>query len=46
LESWEIEQLWPLIAVASGMAMLIVVRHKTNINRLLDGSETKIGKKD
>jgi glycerol-3-phosphate acyltransferase PlsY len=46
LEPWEIEQLWPLIAVASGMALLIVLRHKTNIKRLLDGSESKIGQKD
>ena len=46
LKPWEIEQLWPLIAVASGMALLIVLRHKTNIKRLLDGSESKIGHKD
>jgi glycerol-3-phosphate acyltransferase PlsY len=46
LESWEIDKLWPLIAVASCMALLIVLRHKTNIKRLLDGSELKIGHKD
>lgn len=41
-ESWKIQQLWPLIAAATGMALLIVLRHKTNIKRLLEGSESKI----
>ncbi|MHC4836080.1 MAG: glycerol-3-phosphate 1-O-acyltransferase PlsY [Planctomycetota bacterium] len=43
---WDFVRLWPLMVAAVLMALLIVVRHRTNIRRLLDGSETKIGQKD
>ncbi|MHC5138276.1 MAG: glycerol-3-phosphate 1-O-acyltransferase PlsY [Planctomycetota bacterium] len=46
IDSWKLSQLWPLVLAAVLMALLIVVRHRTNIRRLLDGSETKIGQKD
>ena len=37
-------QLWPLLAFAAAMALLIVIRHRTNIRRLLSGTESKIGR--
>ena len=41
----QIGQLWPLATFATAMAALIVVRHRTNIRRLLNGTENKIGQK-
>jgi glycerol-3-phosphate acyltransferase PlsY len=46
IETWQLSQLWPLLLMAFVMALLVIVRHKTNIQRLLDGSETKVGQKD
>lgn len=45
VDSWAISQLWPLMLMAILMALLVVIRHKENIRRLLEGSEAKIGKK-
>jgi len=38
-------QLWPLGAFAAAMAALILLRHRSNIRRLLAGEENKIGGK-
>jgi len=40
-----IAALWPLGTFAAVMAALIIVRHRTNITRLLAGTENKIGVK-
>jgi glycerol-3-phosphate acyltransferase PlsY len=40
---WPIEQLWPLLAFATAMAGLVILRHRSNIARLLNGTENKIG---
>jgi len=40
-----LSRLWPLGAFAAAMAALIVVRHRTNIARLLAGTESRIGAK-
>ncbi len=40
-ESWTIQQLWPLLTIASLMAMLVVIRHTDNIKRLMEGTEGK-----
>jgi glycerol-3-phosphate acyltransferase PlsY len=37
--------IWPLLAFAAAMCLLIIVRHRANIRRLLAGTENKIGKK-
>ena len=37
------EQLWPLQSFAAVIAILVVYRHQTNIKRLRDGTEPKIG---
>ena len=39
-----IGQLWPMGAFAAVMAALIVARHRTNIHRLLAGTENKISR--
>ncbi len=43
--SWQLEFLWPLAVTATVMALLVVYRHKSNIRRLMDGNEQKIGGK-
>lgn len=45
IEAWRFEQLWPLQAAAVVMSLLIVVKHRANIQRLLQGNENKIGSK-
>lgn len=43
---WEMKELWPLELFGALMAGLIIYRHRSNISRLLQGSENKIsGKK-
>ncbi len=37
------QQMWPLLVFAVAMAALIIFRHRTNIRRLLAGTESKIG---
>ncbi|MCJ7544590.1 MAG: glycerol-3-phosphate 1-O-acyltransferase PlsY [Phycisphaerae bacterium] len=36
--------LWPLLIFAGAVAALIVLRHRSNIRRLLEGTENKIGR--
>ncbi len=45
LAGWRIGQLWPLLAFATAMAGLVILRHRSNIARLLNGTENKIGKR-
>jgi glycerol-3-phosphate acyltransferase PlsY len=45
LRGWPLAERWPLLAFATAMATLIIVRHRTNISRLIHGTENKIGKK-
>jgi len=42
---WQLGGLWPLLAFAAAMEMLIILRHLGNIRRLLAGTENKIGSK-
>ncbi len=42
LRRWPPADLWPLLLFASAMVALIIVRHRTNISRLLHGTENKI----
>lgn len=39
----ELARIWPLVTFAGAMAALIILRHRTNIVRLLAGEENKIG---
>jgi glycerol-3-phosphate acyltransferase PlsY len=41
--NWPPTALWPMAAFAAAMAGLIIFRHRTNISRILAGTENKIG---
>ncbi len=43
--NWPPTPLWPLGAFAAAMAVLVIARHKTNIQRLIKGTENKIGRR-
>lgn len=43
---WDLTQLWPLLVALGLLAILIVVKHRSNIGRLLRGEESKIGEKN
>lgn len=43
--NWPAMDIWPLVVFAAAMATLIIVRHRTNITRLIHGTENKIGAK-
>jgi glycerol-3-phosphate acyltransferase PlsY len=46
LGSWEeVWELWPLLIFAIALPTLIIYRHRSNIGRLLAGTENKIGRK-
>ncbi len=40
-KTWAFSQLWPLVVIAALMALLVVIRHRENIRRLREGTETK-----
>ena len=42
---WPKKELWPMAAFAGAMCALIFIRHRSNISRLLAGTENKIGRK-
>ena len=41
--NWPPTGLWPMATFAAAMAGLIIFRHRTNISRILAGTENKIG---
>jgi len=43
---WRFAELWPLLIVATGIPILVFVRHSQNIVRLLAGTEGKVLQKD
>lgn len=45
LDAWTMGQLWLLQAAAVLMSVLVIMRHRENIKRLLQGTESKIGSK-
>jgi len=45
LPDWTFSALWPLLIVAVGFTVLVLIRHVGNIKRLLAGSERKIFQK-
>ena len=42
IRKWWLWDLWPLLLFAWAMVALIIIRHRTNISRLLHGTENKI----
>ena len=39
---WEFATLWPLVIAATAIPLMVIIRHRENINRLLAGTESKI----
>lgn len=45
IESWRFENIWPLFIAAVAIPSAVVIRHRSNIKRLLTGTENKINQK-
>lgn len=41
LDRWEFTQLWPLFIFSAAIASLVIIRHRSNITRLLAGTENR-----
>jgi glycerol-3-phosphate acyltransferase PlsY len=39
---WEFVNLWPLLITAIAMPVMVIIRHRKNIKRLIEGTESKI----
>ena len=39
--AWRFSTLWPLLIAATAIPLLVIIRHRQNIKRLLQGTETK-----
>lgn len=39
---WRFKNLWPLFIVAIIMPLLVILRHRANIKRLIEGTESKV----
>ena len=46
IPKWNFSHLWPLLAAAVLIPLLVVIRHKENLKRIADGTENKIFKKN
>ncbi len=40
--NWHFADLWPLLTAAIAIPVIVIVRHRQNFRRLLDGTESKI----
>jgi glycerol-3-phosphate acyltransferase PlsY len=45
LPHWHAANLWPLLIAATAIPLLVILRHRENIQRLLAGTESKIREK-
>lgn len=45
IPQWSVATLWPLLAAAAAIPLLVIIRHKENIKRLISGTESKIFQK-
>jgi len=45
-KNWRFADLWPLLAVALLIPLMVTIRHRQNIKRLIEGTEAKIRKKE
>ncbi|MCP4608672.1 MAG: glycerol-3-phosphate 1-O-acyltransferase PlsY [Planctomycetes bacterium] len=41
---WDLYSLWPLLVAATAIPLMVIIRHRENIQRLLAGTESKISK--
>ncbi len=42
--NWDFTSLWPLVITAAAIPVMVITRHKTNIKRIIAGTESKISK--
>ena len=42
---WNFANLWPLLAAAIAIPVMVIVRHRENIKRLIAGTESKVLRK-
>jgi len=40
--NWEFEKLWPLIVVAALLCFVIIIKHRSNVKRIIAGTESKV----
>jgi glycerol-3-phosphate acyltransferase PlsY len=45
LPAWRAQDLWPLLIAAVAIPILVILRHRQNVQRLLSGTESKIHEK-
>ena len=43
-QNWDFVSLWPLVITAAAIPVMVITRHKTNIKRIIAGTESKITK--
>lgn len=43
---WLLTDNWTLVAIVAIMSLILVIRHRSNIEKLIAGKESKIGKKN
>ena len=41
-EQWRFADLWPLLIIALAIPLMVIIRHRQNIKRLIEGTEGKI----
>jgi len=41
--NWDLRTLWPLLALTVMLALIVFLRHRGNIGRLRDGTESRLG---
>ena len=44
-QTWDFANLWPLLTVAIGIPIMVIVRHHENIKRIIAGTENKVLRK-
>ena len=44
-QAWDFVNLWPLLTVAIGIPIMVIVRHHENIKRIIAGTEDKVLRK-
>ena len=40
--AWDFADLWPLIIAAVAIPLMVIIRHRENITRLIEGTESKV----
>jgi len=45
-KNWDLNSLWPLLIAATLIPLMVIIRHRENIKRLLQGTESKILKSE